>query len=165
MFDIFWMRTSSVKMCCLFFYSENFKHLPHALGTNCRSLARCHKRNPGRLNDVRWLWCESGRCRNAIILFLRLLVTELSLGVPNNEITSFLSTTAICTHCAMATGLIIFSPMRHWTLDKVHLHEMSVRGPSPCRKAVFCSYFGSCRRDLARYHEPDAWWIWNCIRI
>ena len=38
-------------------------------------------------------------------------------------------------------------------VDKVHLQGLSVRGPSPSRKAVFTPSFGPCRRDLARYQE------------
>ena len=41
------------------------------------------------------------------------------------------------------------------SLDKVHLKGLSVRCSSPCRKAVFRSEFGPCRRDLTRYREPD----------
>ena len=53
-------------------------------------------------------------------------------------------------HCCfnMRTALCSF-----FCIDEVHLQGLSVKGPSPCRKAVFCSEFRPCRRDLARWHN------------
>ena len=75
MFEIFWIEISWVKICCMFFYSKNFKHLPLALymdptprGIFWHRTLVLHEVRWGRHDEKNWGPLSKCKCERGWVL-------------------------------------------------------------------------------------------------